>query len=373
MLTRHQTLLIVEDDEAVSQLYYRISQMALQELSDETDVPFTTQIDILQAYSYDEALVILDNHPDLAFVSIDLALNSNERDLNDSDREMGKEAGGMQLLKRLRETTRGTIAVVVSGETLLSYATDALQRYEVMAYFQKARLDMNEYKATVKAALLYTQAMDLFEQLETYQAMPVDMDRAMLRWEQAVAAANQADLGEKNFPEDLGLRITSLRNRLIDMNTRLPFSQWTHYVLKQRVVGRHGWMLLQIRMTNLPAFYAVHASQVDPLLFFVGDLVQKAADTFGYPDAFVGLLGQRNTTLPYFVLIADESDTLRPQKLRDWLQQEFEAHAAHFTSLMTEPFVVPSIDILVWQSEDNSFTDLHELLDTLGASRGEYA
>jgi CheY-like chemotaxis protein len=372
MLIKQRTLLIVEDDEALSQLYQRICRMALQELSGDTDAPFTAQADILQASSYDEALTILDHHPDLAFVSIDLALSKHERDLNDNDRAMGKEAGGMQFLKRLHETAKSTVAVVVSGETLLSYATDSLQRYEVMAYFEKAKLDLDVYKTTVKAALLYTQALDLLEQLETYQAMLVDMDRAMLRWEQAVAAVHQAGLSEKSFPDDLGLRITSLRNRLIDWNTRLPFSQWTHHVLKQRVVGRQGWMLVQIRMTNLPAFYAVHASQVDPLLFFVGNLVQKAASAFAYTDAFVGLLGQRNAALPYFVLVVDECDPSRPQHLCDWLQREFEAHVMHFTSLRTEPYVVPNIDILVWQSEGREFTDLHELLDALGASRGEY-
>jgi CheY-like chemotaxis protein len=372
MLTRQRTLLIVEDDEALSQLYQRICRMALHELSNDTDAPLTAQADVLQAYSYDEALAILDNHPDLAFASIDLALTKHERDLNDSDRAMGKEAGGMQFLKRLHETAKGTIAVVVSGETLLSYVTDSLQRYEVMAYFEKTKLDLDVYKTTVKAALLYTQAVDLFEQLETYQALPADMDQAMLRWEQAVAAANQAGLSEKNFPDDLGLRITSLRNRLIDWNTRLPFSQWTHHMLKQRVVGRHGWMLVQIRMTNLPAFYAAHASQVDPLLFFVGNLVQQAASAFDYTDAFVGLLGQRNTALPYFVLVVDEDNASRPQQFREWLQHEFEAHAVHFTSVMSEPYIVPDIDILIWQSQDRWFTDLHELLDALGASRGEY-
>lgn len=373
MPTRQQTLLIVEDDTAFSQVYQRMCRLALQELSNDPDTPFIAQVDILQAYSYDEALTVLDNHTNLAFVSVDMALNKHDRDLNDSDRTMGKEAGGMQFLKRLHETAKGTIAVVVSGETLLSYATDSLQRYEVMAYFEKAKLDLDIYKTTVKAALLYTQAMHLFEQLERYQALPADIEQAMLHWEQAVAAAHQAGLSEKSFPEDLGLRITSLHNRLIDWNTRLPFSQWTHHALKQRVVGRRGWMLVQIRVANLPAFYAAHASQVDPLLFFVGDLAQKGARVFGYTDAFVGLLGQRSTASPAFVLMADESDPARPQQLCEWLQREFEAHAAHFTSLMTEPYIVPGIDILVWQSEDRWFTDLHELLDALGAPQADGA
>src|SRR5262245_51047097 len=145
-----RTILVVEDNRLLNQLYKNVCELAIYELSKEGLPP---KIVIKQAHTYLEAGAILKSRQELDFMSVDLSLQEYAPSSTHSNQTIGKAIDGMMLLNELRDSKRRTIAIVVSGEGLLPHSMEMLRKYRVLAYFEKSRLDLERYKHALKAAL----------------------------------------------------------------------------------------------------------------------------------------------------------------------------------------------------------------------------
>lgn len=350
MYSSNRTLLVIEDDKTLNEMYRLYCQEALQ------DLPHVHGT-VKQAFGYNQARQILQSGP-VDFVSVDLALSREEEGKTDLDREKG-EAGGMTLLKQLQKTARPPVAVVVSGETLQSYAIDAYQDYGILAFYQKARLDIEEYKHAVKAALWYLDAAALIEKPE--------IETAARFWENALAAAKTAGIREKNFPASIGQKI---KDRWTHPVTNLPVGHWTEEKLRNRVVEQDDWALIRITMDGFNQFVANFASQEEPVLNFAVTVFQQACQGYQNLACEMGHLGYEYTLEPSFVIIFNRQALPYVDDIAARIKQEFEQKVHLFLPEFETPNarqrITPTLDTKVLKGGSENFEDLHRLLDTLG-------
>jgi CheY-like chemotaxis protein len=364
MASINQTILIVEDDKDLNLQYQLFCQLAITSLHD-IDI---ASINIKSAYNFEQAKKIIDQER-VDFISIDLALQGSETDLSDKDRSMGLEPGGMQLLKHLRTKPILPIAIVVSGESLLSYAKDALQKYNVFAYYQKSSSSLTEeYQHALKAAVFYVNAYNLVSDIEAFKTSVDLIKSANSYWESAVQEAISANTSERNFPVDIGAKIKSLEKE-IDAETKIPCHSWTEHALR-RLLKEEGWELIQAQIYNFSAFAESQQSQVGPLLFFISNLLKNNLVKFGLRIDYIGLW--RNEVSGPCVIVATKTQKeMNFDSMFSAIQLEFKNFAKQFThnpSLMVPDSasqgVVPEMRINHWNN--GAFSDWHELVDKLG-------
>lgn len=364
MTTRQRAILIVEDDQTINDAYRAASRLALYELQDSL-LP-TDEVEILQATSFAEALTYLDTVPAIDFVSIDLALDGNEQGWQEAQRINGQDVSGMRLLAHIQQRGLRTLTIVVTGETLLSFATDALQHYEVFYFFDKARFNIDAYKMVVKAAFQYVRACDMLDEFEQQSSDFGKLERAAQHWYAAVATAGEVGIAPRRFPHNLELRIAAMRAQFIDQVTDLPIGKLTHHALKQRVL-REQQSVLRVLLVNYAAFRAAYPSQADPLRFFVAEVIRTA--TADYPDTFVGILGIGVGDIPGFVVAIEVGSAAELDAIQSAIETQVTRQAHTFigmTAGQSKP-VVPRVAVQAWFSPEVQFTDLHELLDTIAA------
>lgn len=357
-----RAILIVEDDPALNEAYQYACWSAVQEVNNEG---LDTKYNVLQAYSQAEAQSLLDNQTDIDFVSIDLALQDAEKGLRNQDRLDGHEAGGMLILKQLKEEQRQTFAIVVSGETLLSYATDALQKYGVLHFFEKSRLDIEQYKAAIKATLWYRYAANHITQLEHNDAQFTAIESVWRAWQQSITAATAAGFDAQRFPDNLGRRLDTFLDKYIDATTKLPTGRLVKHQLITRVLQQQ-WPIISVQITNFRAFQAHYPSQVEPFLFFIAAMLKQLTEQ--YPQTFIGLLGQSIIVEPSFVVMLDKSYVSDLPVLQASIEQKIEQKASYFVNRFQreQTPIVPTAVITTWDNQEVPFTDVHELLDALG-------
>jgi ActR/RegA family two-component response regulator len=208
MTTTPRTVLIVEDDRLLSESYKGACRLAIYDLA---NAGLPVRAEIVQAHTFAEAMAAAAGAERLDFASVDLALDPSEQGPHNAQHAGGHETSGMHVLERLNGRTPPPIAVVISGETLIAYALDALQRFGAMHFFEKSRFSIEQYQAVVKAALLYLQARDTLDGIERDGAHPDDLADAERLWDAARLAAREADVAWQRFPSDLGLRIKAAR------------------------------------------------------------------------------------------------------------------------------------------------------------------
>lgn len=366
MVTTRRTLLVVEDEVVLNEMYMIYCQMALQELSDE-GLPIEGTVE--QALDYSSAKEILTNQT-VDFVSIDMALGKQEEGLTE-DRRKEREPGGMKLLREMQEVERQPISVVLTGETLQSLATDALQEYGVLAFYEKDRFDAEKYKHVVKAALWYLDAADFIAEPKT----ELDIATAEQRWKRALEAAEIAGIRERSFPEAIGDKIESTRHKLTHSVTGLPVGRWTKEKLRDKVAGRTDWALIRVTIKGFSDFVSTFASQEEPILTSAAGLLKKARDEFKDQELFIGHFSHREYTAePSFVLIPGEASVRCAADMAQWLESEFEKKAGLFAPRLPEESVSQqkpaiAVEAKVLTSVEYAFSDLPHLLDTLGSSQ----
>jgi hypothetical protein len=356
-------ILIVEDDQTINEAYKAACRLAVYELQDH--LAQADEVQILQAFSTQEALTCLDTVPGIAFVSIDLALDTSEQGWQEEQRLHGRDVGGMQILAHIKHLGVRAVTIVVTGEKLLSFATDALQHYDVFYFFDKARFNIDAYKMVLKSALLYVRACELLDQFERNSTGFDKLDTARQYWQAAVAAAGEVGIAPRRFPSDLELRLASIRAQFMDQVTALPIGQLTHSALKQRVLRGHQ-SVLRVLLVNYAVFRATYPSQADPLRFFIAGVIRTATEP--YPDTFIGILETGVGDTPGFVVALDAGSAEELEALTSTINAQIAGQAHAFIGIgnrQREP-VVPRANVQAWFSHDVQFTDLHELLDTIG-------
>lgn len=362
-----RTLLIVEDDPALNQQYHLFCQLAI---GTQVEPGLQAAWQVKTAFTYEEALACLNAGP-VDFVSVDLALQAKEIGLGDKDRTVGNEPGGMRLLKHIQKLGIHPLVVVVSGETLLSYARDALQRYGVLAYFQKGQPNFEEdYLHTVQAALSFLQAQALIGQLEAYQAAPEIIQRAALHWDMAKEHSNLANLGEWSFPDNLETRISALKSRLYP-GSNLPGDEWTREYLRRRILRSDQWMLVQVYLRNFDTFAAGQASQVAPLLSYVSGLIQQQGEKLGCPPVFTGAWRHEDLLGPCLLALFPACEAARAAQIEHAVQAEFTGSAGKFVHgwqlnpEIRDPALLPHLALRSWRGADQPFSDWPEFVDKL--------
>lgn len=364
MSSINQTILIVEDDKDLSLQYQLFCRLAIAS----PDNSHVEDINIQSASNIEEAKRIIDQEH-VVFMSVDLALRADEINLNDRDRTIGLEPGGMQLLKHLQSRPQRPISIVVSGETLLSYAKDALQKYGVFAYYQKSDSKLlEEYQHAVKAALFYVDADRLISDIDALHASFDLLESANSYWEKAVQEAVGANASERSFPVDLGPRIKELKAEL-DSDAKIPNAKWTERVLR-RLMTEDNWTLIQAQIHNFSSFVESQQSQIGPLLFFISRILSESLNRSRLPIDYIGLW-RSEVGGPCIIVITKLPQVNNLQKtLRD-VDAEFREFADKFTHnqnlMVVGPIhqsVAPELRLRSWTNQ--VFSDWQELVDILG-------
>lgn len=394
MATRERTILIVEDEPSLNTQYRLLCTLALREVSQQIDdivkhMPSNGRLidrhlaqnsQILTAHSYAEASATLHATPYLDIVSIDLMLEKPDVSAQNHPSATDVEAKGMTILQELREKHKRTIAVVASGENRLSYAMDALQRYKVMHYFRKP-IDGEAYKKTIKAALWYLEAADHIDKIQSYEEDVDSLDIAEQCWRCAIEAAAggpasaMQDL-ELNFPEDLHLRIQSIRSTTEYGAYRMS-DEFAKQIIRQRILQADQWAVFRVSVTNFDIFRQNYPSQVEGLLRFMANIIKGTARKLSQQLAFVGIFAQEYVAHPCFILITDQNDQQFLHDIAEGIQTEFEKHRKSFLTyrdreqieLGQKPDTSPQIAIKSWaswyQSASDDFPDKDGAIETL--------
>jgi DNA-binding NarL/FixJ family response regulator len=356
MFSTTRTLLIVEDDQTLNAIYKHYCEEALKEL------PFAGVVK--QAFSYEQAKDILDTQA-IDLISVDIALSKEEEDKTDQERSLS-EAGGIALLRELQAREKHPLFIVVSGETLQSYVIDAYRTYGVLAFYQKARLNDEEYKHAIKAALFFLAATETMAQPET----EMDLEAAQASWQQALAAAQVADIRAHDFPEDLGKSIALMYSKQTDAVTGLPNSHWTEAKFRGKIIGQQEWALIRVTIKGFNKFVTTYASQEEPILFFVGRLLKSVRDEFDDQRLFIGHLGHYEySSEPSFVILLNPKSTPHLHKMAHWLEDKFSRTGSgpfmpQFGQV-DQPELTFSLEAKTMTGAEYNFHDLHELLDRL--------
>lgn len=354
MIPTKRTLLVVEDDQVLNTLYKIHCEEVLKELPH-------VQGTVAQAFSFSQAQQILASRP-VDFISVDIALSKEEEGKTDEEREE-KDAGGMALLRQLQRTQRQPLTVIVTGETLLSYAIDAYRKYGVLAFYQKARFNNQEYKDAIKAALWYLDAAELVEKPR--------IAAALQSWHNALAAAKLAGIKEQQFPEAIGQKIQTGWTHPI---TGLPIGHWTEEKLRSNVVEQEDWTLIRVTISGFDRFIATYASQEEPILSFTSRLLKQVEERFNLQKYFVGQLGHREfMSEPVYVILLNRQDEAQASQITGWLKEEFANRDKIFTpafrnkaNLLETPL---ALETKILTGSEDTFEDLHRLLDILGSTR----
>ena len=363
-----RTLLVVEDNPDANKQYAIYCRKALRELFPELSTEVSLEDMVKQAFSYDEAEAVLAKQP-VDFISIDLALSKEEEHLAEAEQQT-TELGGMNLLRKLQGAKKRPISVVLTGVTSQSLATETLQQYDILAFYQKDRFDDSKYTNAIKAALWYLDAAELVAEPDT----ELDIEAAEKIWRRALKAADMAGIKERAFPGHIVTRIKSIRNELTDSVTGLPTDRWTEKKLNSKVVGRERWALIRLTVRGFSEFVSAFASQEEPILRFVAGLLKKARNEFQDQDLFIGHLGHHNyISDPNFIVIPGKASIDHVADMARWVESEFKKVGAElFTSKLEstahERAPALAIEAKVMTGGEYTFPDLQLLLDTLGSS-----
>jgi ActR/RegA family two-component response regulator len=363
MTIEQRAILIIEDDQTYNDAFQAACRLALNEVKDALPVP---DVQILQAFTLNEAQQYLDTIPHIDFISVDLALDKGEAGRSDGSALPGADIGGLKALQYIRQRGLRTVTVVITGENNISYATDALQKYEVLHFFSKATFNIQDLMVAVKSALWFMRAWDLIDQFAQKQANLDDLATATHYWELAVAEAGALGITPRRFPSNLELRIAAIRAQFMDQVTDLPIGKLTHHALKQRVL-RDQQSVLRVLLVNYAAFQAAYPSQADPLRFFIAEVIRSA--TAAYPDTFVGILAAGAGDTPVFVVALEAGGAAELDVLQSAIDAQITRRARTFvggSDRRSRP-VIPHVHVQAWFSPEVQFTDLHELLDTIAA------
>lgn len=358
---KKHAILIVEDDRELSEQYTMYCNLAVSNLK---NTGLELDIDIVQSFTIADAMAMCDTYH-VDFMSLDLALKEDESKLSDSDRKQGREAGGMTLLKSLRDNNDKTNIIIVSGESLMSYSIDALQKYGVLGFYQKGEMDIQQYIGAVQAALWYQSALEMLSRLERFESTPEHVEKVENFWKKALETATTAKINSNGFAS-LEARLVSIRSKL-DKDTGLPANEWVEKALIKKVLRHTDWSLLQVEVTNLSAFESAHASQVAPLSYYLSSQLREISSKFGLvEDVFLGKyrFGHREV----FVVIFNPNIKEKGPQIINWLQSDFIKDAPNFTPALSDKpeKVIPRLGVKIWYSGKCEYTDVHQILDALG-------
>jgi GGDEF domain-containing protein/ActR/RegA family two-component response regulator len=268
-----RTILIVEDQERWQNRIKRYCQSVHKEL-------YGTDAEIIAVSNRTDAIAELKSHPVIHFASIDLNLAE--------DIPSERQPGGLQLLKEMRSHSPKTVSIVVSGEFNMKFPAIS-KKYGVLTFQQKNDEFYDTYMTALKAALLYVDARELFDQ-EDYR-------NALDKWQQAKAVVKPIEetvAEDWSFPTDIEREIENLereryRASVTHSVTGLPTSKLIEKELAKLLSQTDEWLLFYIEIKNLDAFTQSQGrSQADALLEVTKDIIKNAFIGQNWPVNFFG-------------------------------------------------------------------------------------
>lgn len=365
MPTRERTLLIVEDDRILNTMFKFSCEEALNE------IPYVKG-NVKQAFNYAEAKQILDT-TQVDFVSVDIALNDEETGRTDEKDRDVKEAGGMLILKELQKRKDTPLAIIVSGEKLLSYGIDAYSKYNVLAFYQKDKMEPEKYRNAVLSALFYLESADAISS--------VDIDINFLRkaednWQKSLEAAEVAGITTGKFPDDLGIKINLVRSERVNDITGLPEAHWTKDQLKKKVAWQDKWILVYVTIDGFNRFVNSNRSQELHILKFVGNILERTTVQFEEEKLFIGHISHQNYGSDPAFLVLSNQDSFHhsAESIANWIKNEFSMVGSKpFTRQLeiddSQPEVEFALATKVIRGTDSM--DPEELLDRIASISNE--
>lgn len=365
MVSRKRTLLIVEDDSMYNTLFTLNCEEALNEIPSIQGV-------IKKAFDYAEAKQILESTP-VDFVSVDIALSPEETNRTEQKDRDAQEAGGILVLEELQKNKNLSLSIIVSGEKLLSYGIDAYSKYNVLAFYQKDKLDPEKYKNAVKTALFYLEAADAISTIDTDVNA---LNRAEGNWHKALESAKVAGITVGKFPEDLGKRIELTRREHFDVMTDLPQAHWTNDHIKEKISWKNQWTIIYVIIKGFNQFITANGSQETPILQFIGTILKRTRDKFQDQQLFIGHLRRQDygADPAFLVLSSQDSFSHSAEKIAAWIKDEFaKVGSDPFTRQLEAKNNQPKLEFTL---ETKVLTgtiskDPQELLDEIGAIPNE--
>ena len=355
-------ILIVEDDDDTRNFLVEFCKDASNELLRHG---LKVELKIYEASSYEQAMNILQTSP-IDLVSLDLTLKYEieKRYQSDAERRKGKDPGGMRILGEMQKMQKSPIAMVMSGETLLSFATEALQKYGVFAYFQKSKDEIN-FKPAVVSVLWYLEAVTLISKIDIEAEYDV-IDLADEYWEYAQSVASK--IGRVNFPSDLNVKIIDIKSKL-DPAAKVPGHTWTESVLRSNVLGKNQWALIKYQIINYDAFASSQASQIAPLLTYITKIVKEKCQELGLSRAYVGVWRHEHLASPSILAVFNQNGTI-VGKIAKTTLEEVQDKSSFFQYAFDNATVKPQITNVVWDSDNDAeeFSDWPQIVDTLSNS-----
>jgi DNA-binding NarL/FixJ family response regulator len=270
-----KTILIVEDEPTISFNFKIYCDLVINELP-KNEFGIIDDINVVVADNLNAARQLFQSG-NVFLISLDLNLNDDKK---------GKEVSGMVFLRELRERGEHTMVLVASSESDISNSTEATQKLKAIGYYIKSELNQQTYQKAIEAVILYQNAIDLLSEFDK-TGDPEMIDAAQKSIKKVKQAAEIADLNYGNFPEDLEVKLMEKYNKL-DRITKLPSNEWIEQVLRRHIVRKSEWTMIKIEVLNLNLIEKRSASQVTPLLHYLGGQLREIPVKFRYKDAFVG-------------------------------------------------------------------------------------
>jgi CheY-like chemotaxis protein len=364
-------VLIVEDDKELSDSYEFMCQIAASLVNEDAKV--SLDLNVLKAFSYLEAIATLDEKEGIDLISIDLALQTDEKNLNDNDRGEGRDPGGMRILRYLQaKMNKRPVVVIMSGETLRSYLIDALQTYGIFAFFQKSK-DEDNYEVAIQAIMLYVAANELISEIESDARNYSRLKQAEHYWESAKKKSEEASVASHNFPLDLDAKIKNVRSKLIDQDVLIPGKPWVEDILREDILGKDNWTLVKFQINNYSAFASKQPAQVNVLFTHLYNvIIDKYNEVQFTQEMFVGIWRQDYLTGPCMLAVFNENIPLSANNLAKAVIVDFEENASNFTGFDDngEKTPTPKIAYNTWNGTNHKseFSDWHQIINILGKS-----